>query len=143
MVSRLNPYLNFDGDARAALEHYRDVFGGDLDVRTYGSFGNDDEAVRDLVMHGQLETPAGFLLMAADVPPGHPFQPGNTTSISVSGDDVADLRRAFHALAEGGTVVTPLQVMVWGDEFGQVTDRFGLPWLFNIAGPDGGGAAGS
>ena len=30
MPSRLNPYINFDGNTREAMEFYRDVFGGEL-----------------------------------------------------------------------------------------------------------------
>jgi PhnB protein len=34
MASRLNPYIGFDGNARQALEFYRDVFGGELTLST-------------------------------------------------------------------------------------------------------------
>ena len=33
MSSRLNPYLNFNGNARQALEFYRSVLGGTRDPR--------------------------------------------------------------------------------------------------------------
>ena len=39
MASRLNPYLNFDGTARAAMELYREVFGGELNISTFGEYG--------------------------------------------------------------------------------------------------------
>ena len=26
----------------------------------------------------------------------------------------------------------PLEKQMWGDEFGMLTDRFGIPWLVNI-----------
>ena len=85
MASILNPYVNFRGDARQALEFYQSVFGGQLDVGTFAEFGMTDvpEAERDLVMHGQLETPAGFTLMGADTPPGMEHVPGNNIAISV------------------------------------------------------------
>ena len=31
----LNPYLQFDGNAREAMETYRDVFGGQLTISTF------------------------------------------------------------------------------------------------------------
>jgi PhnB protein len=31
-------------------------------------------------------------------------------------------------------VDVPLEKQMWGDEFGQVKDRFGVNWLVNIAG---------
>jgi PhnB protein len=39
MSSRLNPYLNFNGNARQALEFFRSVFGGALAINTYADFG--------------------------------------------------------------------------------------------------------
>ena len=72
MASRLNPYLNFQGDAREAMEFYRDVFGGELNVMSFGDMGGEPA---DGVMHAQLETPAGFTLMASDAPPGETVTP--------------------------------------------------------------------
>ena len=68
---RLNPYLSFKDKAAEALEFYRSVLGGELDISTFGSMPADpampiDAADKDLVMHGQLETPHGLTLMAAD-----------------------------------------------------------------------------
>ena len=50
-MTGLTPYLHFDGAARAALEFYRDVFGGDLVIHSYGDFGRDDGPA-DAVAHG-------------------------------------------------------------------------------------------
>ena len=35
-------------------------------------------------------------------------------------------------LSDGGDVTMPMQKQAWGDEFGMVTDKFGIPWLVNI-----------
>jgi len=59
---------------------------------------------------------------------------GNNITISLSGDDGEALRRWFEGLSEGGTVAMPLEKQVWGDEFGQLTDRFGINWMVNITG---------
>ncbi len=136
MTSRLNPYLTFTDTARDAMEFYRSVLGGELNVSTFGDFGQDDPALASLVMHSQLETALGFTLMGSDTPPGHgPDVPGSGGNgwISLSGDDREALRGYFAALQEGGQVVTPLEVQMWGDEFGQLVDRFGICWLVNIA----------
>ena len=139
MASRLNPYLSFDGDARDAMETYKGVFGGELTVSTFGDMGQTDEALKDKVMHSQLETPAGFTLMASDTPPGteQPYQRGNSFSVSLSGDDEAELRGYWDGLAAGGQVTLPLDKQVWGDVFGMVADRFGVLWMVNIAQPQG------
>ena len=134
MASRLNPYLNFQSDAREAIEFYRDVFGGELNVMTFGDMGGEPA---DGVMHAQLETPAGFTLMASDAPPGETVAPGGSVHISLSGDDTAELTGYFEKLSDGGTVVDGLKQQVWGDTFGMLVDRFGIGWLVNIAGQQG------
>ncbi|MDX3522624.1 VOC family protein [Streptomyces scabiei] len=137
MVSRLNPYLSFDGDARQALEFYREVFGGELTLNTFGAFGSPDAPGADKIMHGMLETPSGFTLMGADTPPGMEYAPGSSFSVSLSGDDEAELRGYWEKLSAGATVSVPLDKQMWGDVFGMCTDRFGVPWMVNIGEPRG------
>ncbi|WP_433192103.1 VOC family protein [Nocardia sp. CA-107356] len=133
MTSRLNPYISFGDTARAALEFYRDVFDGTLSIQTFGDMGDKDAPGADLVMHGMLETPSGFTLMASDTPPGMEYKPGNSISISLSGDDADELRGYWDQLTSGGTVTVPLEKQMWGDEFGMCMDRFGIAWMVNIA----------
>jgi PhnB protein len=132
MASRLNPYVSFDGNAREALEHYQRVLGGDVAVNTFGEYGDATAPGADKVMHGLLETPSGFTLMAADTPPGMEHLPGNNIAISLSGDDEDQLRGYWDGLSEGGTVTVPLEKQMWGDVFGMCTDRFGIAWMVNI-----------
>ncbi|MFI8945964.1 VOC family protein [Streptomyces sp. NPDC053750] len=135
MTSRLNPYLSFDGDARQAMEFYEQVFGGTLALNTFGASGDSDGPHADKIMHGMLETPGGFTLMGADTPPGMEYSPGNTFSVSLSGDDEAELRGYWEKLSAGGSVAVPLEKQMWGDVFGMCTDRFGVPWMVNISEP--------
>jgi PhnB protein len=130
----LNPYLNFEGKTLEAMEFYKTVFGGELNVMTFGDMGMTEHEgtpiPADGVMHSQLTTDAGFTLMAADSPGEH--TPNG--HISLSGDEDAMLRGYFAALADGGHIDVPLEVAPWGDAFGQVKDKFGINWLVNIAG---------
>ena len=132
MASRLNPYISFAGNARDALEFYREVFGGTLDLNTFGELGGGGPNP-DQIMHGMLETDRGFTLMGSDLPPGMEHQPGNNMTVSLSGDDADDLRGYWERLSDGGTVTAPLEKQVWGDEFGICVDRFGVPWMVNIS----------
>jgi PhnB protein len=134
MASQLNPYLTFDGNARAAMEFYHSVFGGELTVNTFGEFGNPDPAVADKVMHAQLTSPKGYLLMASDTAPGMPFNPGNTVTVSLSGDPGEGLEDVWTKLVEGGKVNVPFEKQMWGDLFGQCTDKFGTQWMVDVAG---------
>ncbi len=135
MPSILNPYITFNGDARQALEFYQRVFGGELNLNTYGDFGAGEGPGGDRIMHGMLSTSSGFTLMAADNPPGTEYTPGGNLSVSVSGEDDAELRGYWEKLSEGGSVTVPMEKQMWGDIFGMCTDRFGITWLVNINQP--------
>src|SRR5688500_7032754 len=101
MASRLNPYLTFAGNARQAVEFYQGVFGGTVAANTFGEYGQADAPFADQLMHGMLETPSGFTLMAADTPPGMEHQPGNNIAISLSGEDEIELRSYWEQLSAG------------------------------------------
>jgi PhnB protein len=135
MASRLNPYLNFNGNARQALEFYESVFGGTLNLNTFASFGRQDSPDADKIMHGQLETDAGYTIMAADTPSEMEYRPMAGFSVSLSGDDGDALRSYWEKLSAKGTVTMPLAKQVWGDEFGMCVDEFGVSWLVNISEP--------
>jgi PhnB protein len=135
MASRLNPYLNFDSNARQAMEFYQGVFGGNLTVNTFGEYGAPDSPDADKIMHSQLETGSGFTLMGADTPAGMERHPGDNITVSLSGDDADELRGYWEKLSDGGTVSVPLEKQMWGDEFGMCVDQFGIPWMVNIGQP--------
>ena len=135
MASKLNPYINFGDNARQAMEFYKDVFGGELVINTFGEYGAPGTPEADKIMHAQLENERGFTLMASDTPAEMPYNPGNNISISLSGDDADALRGYWAKLSDGGTVTMPLEKQMWGDEFGMCQDRFGIPWMVNITQP--------
>ena len=134
MTTKLTPYLNFREGTRAAMEFYRSVFGGDLTVNTFGETPGMglDEAERDKVLHSMLVVGPDMTLMAADVPAAMEVSPNGT--MTLSGEDEAQLRGYWDGLSAGGTVGVPLEKAPWGDSFGMCTDRFGVPWMVNIAG---------
>ena len=133
MSSKLNPYITFDGSAREAMEFYQAALGGELDVNTFGEYG-DPGPDSDKVMHANLETPDGFTLMASDTPPGMESPQGSSITVSLSGEDEDKLRGFWEKLTEGAEIHMPLERQMWGDVFGQFTDRFGTQWMLNITG---------
>jgi PhnB protein len=134
MASKLNPYLSFQDTARDAMTFYQSVLGGELTFSTFGEMGDPDAAEAELIMHSSLVTPSGYTLFASDTPPSMPFESGSRITLSLSGDSSSgdELRGYWDALAADGTVTMPLEKQIWGDEFGMVTDRFGIAWMVNI-----------
>lgn len=136
MAVRLNPYLSFRDTAREAMEFYQSVFGGQLSMNTFAEFhASEDPAEADKIMHAMLETDGGLVLMGADTPNSMEFDPPTGVSISLSGDDEAELRRWWDALSASGSVMMPLEVAAWGDAFGMCVDGYGITWMVNISPP--------
>ncbi|GAA2208365.1 VOC family protein [Nonomuraea monospora] len=132
-------HLNFRGEARAALEFYRSVFGGDLAVVTYKDTGHvQDPADADLVTWGQVLADDGFHVMAYDVPSAMPFERGeNSFFLSVRGADAAEITAYWERLTEGATVVQPLGPSPWAPLYGMLKDRFGVVWVLDVAAASG------
>ncbi|KQO63112.1 VOC family protein [Curtobacterium sp. Leaf261] len=133
MPTTLNPYLGFRDTARTALEFYHSVFGGELTLSTFGDLhASEDPAEQDKIMHGQLRTAGGLVLMASDTPSGMGLREGSSISVSLSGEDEPELRRYWDGLSAGATIIEPLTAAPWGDQFGMLTDTHGVTWLVNI-----------
>jgi PhnB protein len=134
MTVRLNPYLSFRDNAREAMTFYHSVFGGELTVSTFADFhASADPAEQHKVMHSQLETPDGLVLMGADTPNDMEYRPQAGVSVSLSGDDETRLRGYWERLSDGGTVTMPFEQAPWGATFGMCVDRFGTSWMVNLA----------
>jgi len=128
-----NPYLSFRDNAREALAFYQSVFGGETSINTFAEFNASDEPdEQDLVMHGQLESPHGIVLMMADTPRRMEYTPGGSISVSINGTEKAELTSYWEKLGDGGTIAMPLEKPEWGGEFGMLIDRFGVTWMISI-----------
>ncbi|HSX46813.1 MAG TPA: VOC family protein [Patescibacteria group bacterium] len=139
MAVKLNPYLNFNKNAREAMEFYQSVFGGKLDISTFADFnaphGPGEE---NLVMHSVLYGDNGLTFMGSDIPAGMDYQKGvHEFSMSLTGEseDESTLTAFFEKLSAGGTVTQLMEKAIWGDTFGMVIDKFGINWLVNAAAP--------
>ena len=133
MQSKLNPYLGFRDNTREAMEFYRSVFGGDLHISTFKELnGSQDPSEDNLIMHSVLEAENGITFMASDTPSRMEYHPGTNMSMSLSGDNEAELTGYYEKLSAGGTVSMPLSKAIWGDSFGMFTDKFGVSWVVNI-----------
>jgi PhnB protein len=127
-VPGITPYLHLPGTAREALEFYAGVFGVTAELHTYEEFGHVD-GPPEAIAHGEL-VGGPIQLYAADATEAEPVFRSEGLMLALFGTaDPTTLARWFEALAEGGTVVDPLQEREWGASDGQVIDRYGLHWL--------------
>ncbi len=138
MTTKLNPYISFRDNARQAMEFYHSVFGGTLSMNTFKEFqASPDPSEDDKLMHAQIDTPGGLTLMGSDVPNSMEYQEGARITITLSGEDEAELRGYFEKLSDGAAIEQPLEKAPWGDIYGMLEDKFGVHWMVNISQPAG------
>ena len=134
MTITTTTHLNFRGDARAALEFYQSVFGGQLAAVTYADAHSvTEQSEADQIMWGQVVSEGGFRVMAYDVPSQLSYEPGvGAFFVSVRGADTAEITGYWEKLVVDSTVVVPLAPAQWAPLYGMLTDRFGVTWVLDI-----------
>jgi PhnB protein len=127
------PYLNFDGNTRAAMEFYHACLGGTLDMQKFDEAPVDaPPGSENRVLHARLAI-GDAVLMASDTMPGSAFTQGNNVWINIDCESLEEIERTFSAMAKGGKVLMELADQFWGARFGMLTDKFGVNWMFNYA----------
>jgi PhnB protein len=127
-------HLNFRGDARAALEFYHSVFGGDQMLITYkDAHAVQHPAEADQIIWGQVVSSDGFHVMAYDVPSATLWNPGEIPFfVSVRGDDADQLTNLWNKLSDGGTIKQPFGPSGFSPLYGMVKDTFGITWVVDL-----------
>ncbi len=125
-------YISFPGTAAEAFPYYRELFGGELDLQTYGDAdleGLPFDPPPDAVAHAQLRA-EGIAISGGDAMGGDaPRLRSDVYSFLLEMGTVEE-GRAFidKVTSTGGQVAMPFDVAPWGDTYGQVVDRFGVKW---------------
>lgn len=135
MSISVSNHLNFRGDARAALEFYQPVFGGDIVVITYQDAHNvQNHSEANQVMWGQVAANNGFRVMAYDVPARMNWERGeNSFFVSVRGDSIDEITAFWEKLSDdGATIVQDLAPANWAPLYGMLKDRFGVVWVLDV-----------
>lgn len=134
MSVTLTPHLNFNGQARQALAFYQSVLGGRSTLVTYQDLGNvQDPARADHIVWGQVESENGVRIMAFDVAPGMPWNPGdNAFFVSLRGDTAAEISALWSKLSAGAHIVQDLAPSAWSPLYGMLKDQFGVVWVLDV-----------
>lgn len=141
----LSPYLSFSGQCNQAIDFYQQALQAELTYKiTFGEMPKPpDEEYEDGCASGQVFSErdiahanlriAGSDIMLSDGKPNDAAWAGFTLSLST--DDIAQGKAWFDALAASGRITMPWQETFWAQGFGMVTDKFGVPWMVNVAKP--------
>jgi PhnB protein len=132
----ITPYLNFAGRCEEALEFYRKALGAEVEMLM--RFNESPEppppgmlqkGFEKKIMHASFRI-RGALLMASDGCNDQEKFAGFSLSLALPTE--ADARKAFDALAPGGSIQMPLAKTFWSPCFGMLTDRFGVRWMVTV-----------
>lgn len=134
MTLTVTPHLNFRGQARAALDFYKEVFGGEKTLMTYAAMGQPQLAVApDQIIWGQVVAEDGFHIMAFDVRAGQDHDAGNNAFyVSLRGSSVDEIQQRWTALSDGATIQQPIGPSAWSPLYGMLTDQFGVVWIVDV-----------
>jgi len=132
-MAALIPYINFYGRCTEAMNFYKEIFGGELELQKAGDSPAKDqmpEHLHNQVMHSHLK--GGTIeLMASDMAPTQPTE-GNTIYFALICSGEEEARTLFDKLSAGGKVEQPLTKAFFG-WFGSLEDKFGKHWMFQAS----------
>ena len=131
-MQRLAPSLMFVGDqcgrAEEAVDLYVSAFENSR-VVSVDRFRLDEG--QQGIRHARVEL-AGREVALMDSPGPHRFSFTPAISLVVEFDGEAELDAAWARLADGATVLMPLQAYDFSPRFGWLQDRFGVTWQMNL-----------
>ena len=132
----ITPYLFFGGRCEEALEFYRTALGAEVErLMRYDQSpeqpppGMLQAGFEKKIMHASFRV-RGIQLLASDGCGEKSNFDGFRLALTVPKE--ADARRAFDALAAGGSVQLPVTKTFWSPCFGMLTDKFGIGWMVTV-----------
>ena len=133
-MTQINIYLHFNGNCREAMAFYKECLGGDLIVQTVGESPMAEQMPAEMhksVLHSSL-TRDELVLLATDMLGPEGAIQGNTISLCLNCSSAEEIHTSFANLYVGGKMGHPLEETFWGATFGDLTDKFGINWMFNF-----------
>ncbi|MFJ5762248.1 VOC family protein [Neobacillus sp. NPDC093182] len=132
MKGQITPYLSFDGNAKQALEFYKDVLGAEIiGIQTFGEADYPTPPEADnRVMHAKLSK-GDISLMFSDTFPGHSVVVGNNITLTLEPESEEEIQNLYDSLRKDGKALMELEDTFWGAKYARVQDQFGVIWELN------------
>lgn len=129
-MSKITPFLMFEGAAEAAMDFYVSLFPGSriYEITRYGADGPGKEGsvIRATFILGDQR------VMCIDSPAQHAFTFTPSFSFFVDCETEEDLQRLIDALSQGGAFLMPPDNYGFSRRFAWLNDRFGVSWQLNL-----------
>jgi PhnB protein len=135
-MARINPHINFNGNAEEAFHFYRSVFGGEFsNITRFKDIASDEfpvsEKEANKIMNIALPIYKSHVLMGNDVPEfmGRTNENENRSKIMISTESREEADTIFTGLSAGGQIEMPMEENPWGSYFGMFRDKYGIEWM--------------
>jgi PhnB protein len=135
---KVQAYISYCGQCEEALEFYKKSLGGEVTGLMRWKESPDPTmkappGFEEKVMNASLRI--GDTVLMADDSPGEASAEFKGVTLAIEVADDAEAQRVFTALVEGGKITMALAKTFWTSSFGMLTDKFGVPWMVNVAAP--------
>lgn len=133
-MTQINAYLNFNGQCREAMTFYQECLGGELTLQRVAEspMAAQLPSIEGAnIMHSIL-TRGELVLLASDMI-GNRLEKGNTITLCLKCSSHDEINACFDKLAVGGKIKMPLHQSFWGATYGELTDKYGMNWMFHYA----------
>jgi PhnB protein len=133
-MTKLNPYLFFNGNCEEAFNFYKMVFRGEFKyLGRYKDVPNPDRQIfketDEKIMHVTLPISEETTLMGSDNIDSHAeVALTNNFALYLNADTRLEADRLFNELSIGGQIKVPMTETFWGSYYGILKDRFGINW---------------
>ena len=123
--NKIVPHLWFDKEAKEAIAFYTSVFPGSelISATEIGGTPSGNVDILTFKLKGQ-----DFMAINA----GPFFRINQSISFSVYCGSEKEIHRLYEKLAEGGSVLMPLDKYDWSPKYAWVQDKFGVSWQLDI-----------
>jgi PhnB protein len=135
-MARINPHINFNGNAEEAFNFYKSVFGGEFtNITRFRDIASPEfpvsEKEADKIMNIALRIYKSHILMGNDVPEimGRTNENENRSKIMISTESREEADAIFTGLSAGGQIEMSMEENPWGSYFGMFRDKYGIEWM--------------
>jgi len=129
---KVTPSLRFRGNTKQAIELYQQAFDAEVKVLLCNSDANPDdlgemvENQEDIVFHAEIFIHGQRINLSDD--PETSIPNTHLVSLLITFETAADVKRAYETMAEGATIIYPMQTTTYSSCFVSLIDKFGMRW---------------
>ena len=132
MKKTINPFLYFNGNCKEAIEYYKEIFNGSLEIMTVKDTAYESQfASENSILHAVLTSKDGIAIMSSDTMIGHKVEFGSSNYIVINFESEEEIDRVYSLFSKDAIKIREeLHKAFWGAKYAALVDKFGICWMF-------------